>query len=309
MKAVVYRSTGSWYQVKTENGSFYNARMKGVFKLADITSTNPIAVGDIIRISLEDTQEKTAIIEEIFPRRNHINRQSPRQKHHQHIIAANVDQSILIATIKDPKTSLGFIDRFLLVCEMYHVPAVVVFNKIDLLKLTDETKLAEVKTLYESIGYTTYSISVEKKLGLNPFDDLLKNKISLLSGHSGVGKSTLINHILPNQQIKTQNVSDWSGKGMHTTTFATMYDLPNGGAIIDTPGIRELAINNLEKEELSHYFPEMRKVLNQCKYNNCLHTNEPDCGVKNAVSESQISVERYASYLSILDSLDEIKKY
>ena len=309
MKAVVYRSTGSWYQVKTEDGSFYNARMKGVFKLADITSTNPIAVGDNIRISLEDTQEKTAVIEEIFPRKNHINRQSPRQKHHQHIIAANVDQSILIATIKNPKTSLGFMDRFLIVCEMYHVPAVLVFNKTDLLKPKDDAQLAEVKALYESIGYKTYSISVEKKLGLHPFDDVLKNKISLLSGHSGVGKSTLINYILPNVQIKTQNVSDWSGKGMHTTTFATMYDLPNGGAIIDTPGIRELAINNLEKEELSHYFPEMRKVLNQCKYNNCLHTNEPDCAVKNAVSNEQISVERYASYLSILDSLDEIKKY
>ena len=309
MKAVVYRSTGSWYQVKTEDGSFYNARMKGIFKLADITSTNPIAVGDNIRISLEDTQEKTAVIEEIFPRKNHINRQSPRQKHHQHIIAANVDQSILIATIKNPKTSLGFMDRFLIVCEMYHVPAVLVFNKTDLLKPKDDAQLAEVKALYESIGYKTYSISVEKKSGLHPFDDVLKNKISLLSGHSGVGKSTLINYILPNVQIKTQNVSDWSGKGMHTTTFATMYDLPNGGAIIDTPGIRELAINNLEKEELSHYFPEMRKVLNQCKYNNCLHTNEPDCAVKNAVSNEQISVERYASYLSILDSLDEIKKY
>ena len=309
MKAVVYKSTGSWYQVKTEDGSFYNARMKGIFKLDDITSTNPIAVGDIVQISLENTQEKSAIIEEILPRRNHINRQSPRQKHHQHIIAANIDQSILVATIKEPKTSLGFIDRFLIVCEMYHVPAILVFNKIDILKPKDEAQLAETKALYESIGYATFSISVEKKLGLAPFDALLQNKKSLISGHSGVGKSTLINHILPNQHIKTQNVSGWSGKGMHTTTFATMYDLPNGGAIIDTPGIRELAINNLEKEELSHYFPEMRKMLHLCKYNNCLHTNEPDCGVKNAVSDGHISPERFASYLSILDSLDEIKKY
>lgn len=308
MKALVYKSTGSWYSVKDEKGNFHNARMKGVFKIDEITSTNPIAVGDEVEIEVENQVESTATITKILPRRNYINRQSPRVKHQQHIIASNVDQSLLIATIKEPRTSQGFMDRFLVVCEMYHVPAIIVFNKWDLYKTKELTKLEEWTAMYKSLGYEIQPASVVDKKGLNSIQNYLQNKTTLVSGHSGVGKSTLINHLLPGTEIKTQDVSGWSGKGMHTTTFATMYDLPDGGRIIDTPGIRELAVTGLEKEELSHYFPEMRERLHQCRYNNCLHINEPDCAIKQAVLDKDIFEERYISYVNILDSLD-VKGY
>ncbi|WP_346237729.1 ribosome small subunit-dependent GTPase A [Niabella insulamsoli] len=303
MKALVYRSTGSWYTVKDEQGNLHNARMKGVFKMDDITSTNPIAVGDEVLIEVENAGETTAIITKILPRRNHINRQSPRVKHHQHIIAANVDQSLLIATLKDPRTSQGFIDRFLVVCEMYHVPAVVVFNKTDIYRQKEEKKLEALSEMYRSLSYGVFAISVEENSGLEALHHILKNKTTLISGHSGVGKSTFVNQLLPGQAIKTQDVSGWSGKGMHTTTFATMYDLPDDGRIIDTPGIRELALAGLEKEELSHYFPEMRERLNDCRYNNCMHTNEPGCAIKQAVIDQEIYEDRYVSYVNILDSI------
>ncbi|MCH5596484.1 ribosome small subunit-dependent GTPase A [Niabella ginsengisoli] len=304
MKALVYRSTGSWYIVKDEQGKIHNARMKGVFKLDDITSTNPIAVGDEVEIEVENELESSATITEILPRRNHINRQSPRVKHHQHIIAANLDQSLLIATLKDPRTSQGFIDRFLVVSEMYHVPAIIIFNKIDIYRQKEEKKLAELSEMYRSLNYGVYAISVEKNQGIAELHQLLENKTTLVSGHSGVGKSTLVNNLLPGQAIKTQDVSGWSGKGMHTTTFANMYDLPSGGRIIDTPGIRELAASGLDKEELSHYFPEMRQRLNNCHYNNCMHINEPDCAIKQAVIDKEISEDRYVSYVNILDSIE-----
>lgn len=308
MKALVYKSTGSWYTVKDTQGNFHNARIKGIFKIDDITSTNPIAVGDEVEIDIESETEGTAIITEIHPRKNYINRQSPRVKHQQHIIAANLDQSLLVATLKDPRTSQGFIDRFLVVCEMYHVPAIIVFNKTDIYRDKEFRKLEELSTMYRSLQYQVFAISVENKEGLEALHQLLKDKITLVSGHSGVGKSTFINYLLPDQLIKTQDVSGWSGKGMHTTTFATMYDLPAGGRIIDTPGIRELAVTGLEKEELSHYFPEMCKRLNGCRYNNCMHINEPDCAVKQAVANGAIYEERYVSYVNILDSL-ETKNY
>lgn len=269
----------------------------------DITSTNPIAVGDEVLIEVENAGETTAIITKILPRRNHINRQSPRVKHHQHIIAANVDQSLLIATLKDPRTSQGFIDRFLVVCEMYHVPAVVVFNKTDIYRQKEEKKLEALSEMYRSLSYGVFAISVEENSGLEALHHILKNKTTLISGHSGVGKSTFVNQLLPGQAIKTQDVSGWSGKGMHTTTFATMYDLPDDGRIIDTPGIRELALAGLEKEELSHYFPEMRERLNDCRYNNCMHTNEPGCAIKQAVIDQEIYEDRYVSYVNILDSI------
>jgi ribosome biogenesis GTPase len=289
---------------------FHNARIKGVFKIDDITSTNPIAVGDEVEIEIEDENEETAIITRILPRRNHINRQSPRLKYQQHIIAANIDQSVLIATLKEPRTSQGFIDRFLVVCEMYHVPAIIAFNKTDLYKAKEEEKHRHLSSIYESLGYKTLAISVKVNRGVEEINDLLHNKISLISGHSGVGKSSLINVILPEADLKTQELSGWSGKGMHTTTFATMYDLPNGGSIIDTPGIRELAITSLEKEELSHYFPEMLSRLQNCQYNNCVHINEPNCAIKEAVQKGEITEERYLSYINILDTLgDNIPKY
>lgn len=308
IKALVYRSTGSWYSVKDEQGNFHNARMKGIFKIDDITSTNPIAVGDEVEIEVENENEGTAMITQIFPRRNHINRQSPRVKHQQHIIAANLDQSLLVATLKDPKTSQGFIDRFLVVSEMYHVPAIILFNKTDIYRDKEFKKLEELSMMYRALNYQVHAVSVETNQGLAALHQLLKDKTTLVSGHSGVGKSTFVNYLLPAQAIKTQDVSGWSGKGMHTTTFANMYDLPTGGRIIDTPGIRELAVTGLEKEELSHYFPEMRDRLNDCRYNNCMHINEPDCAIKQAVIDKEIHEDRYVSYVNILDSM-EAKSY
>jgi ribosome biogenesis GTPase / thiamine phosphate phosphatase len=283
---------------------FHNARIKGVFKIDDITSTNPIAVGDNVEIEVENENESTATITAILPRKNYINRQSPRWKHQQHIIAANLNQSILIATLKEPRTSLGFIDRYLVVCEMYHVPAMIVFNKLDIYGKKENAKLFDISKIYEKIGYNVYSISVQESTGIKELKNILKNKTTLISGHSGVGKSSFINELMPDEGIKTQDVSGWSGKGMHTTTFATMYDMQDGGKIIDTPGIKELAITGLDRQELSHYFPEMRNRLSKCKYNNCTHINEPDCAIKQAVLKKEISEERYISYVNILDSIE-----
>ncbi|HUN03291.1 MAG TPA: ribosome small subunit-dependent GTPase A [Niabella sp.] len=203
-----------------------------------------------------------------------------------------------MGTLKEPRSSQGFIDRFLVVCEMYYVPAIIVFNKTDLYKTKEEDKYRHLSSIYESLGYKTLAISVKENRGIDEINGLLQNKITLISGHSGVGKSSLINAILPGVDLKTQELSGWSGKGMHTTTFATMYDLPNGGSIIDTPGIRELAITSLEKEELSHYFPEMLSRLQNCQYNNCVHINEPNCAIKEAVQKGEITEERYLIFLN-----------
>ncbi len=305
MKGVVYKSTGSWYIVKDETGKMHNARLKGVFKMDDISSTNPIAVGDEVEIEVESETENSAIIGTIIPRRNYINRQSPRAKHQHHIIAANLDQSMLVATLKEPRTSQGFIDRFLVASEAYHVPAVIVFNKTDLYKKKEEEKLAEWKAMYEAVGYTVLSVSVKENKGIEAVAAQLKNKTTLISGHSGVGKSSLLNAILPQLQIRTQDVSGWSGKGLHTTTFAEMYDLPGGGSIIDTPGMREFGMVDISKQELSHYFPEMRKRLGKCQFNNCLHINEPGCAIKEAVVSGAIAEDRYVSYYGILESIEE----
>ena len=307
MRALVYKSTGSWYTVKNQAGGFCNARIKGVFKIDEITSTNPIAVGDEVEIEPENEIENTATIVEILPRRNYVNRQSPRQKYQHHILAANLDQSILFATLKEPRTSQGFIDRFLVACEMYHVPAAIVFNKADLHKKKEDEKFFRWKQMYEEIGYKVFLASVEKGMGIEDVKDLLKNKISLLSGHSGVGKSSFINIIDPQITLKTQDVSGWSGKGLHTTTFAEMYDLPFGGKIIDTPGMREFGLVDISKQELSHYFPEMRSRINDCQFNNCLHINEPGCAIKKALEEEKINADRYISYCNILDSVEERK--
>lgn len=307
MQGIVYKSTGSWYQVKDVTGKVWNARMKGVFKLDDITSTNPIAVGDVVDFELENENEQSVIITKIHDRRNYINRQSPRIKSQQHIVAANIDQSLLIATIKEPRTSQGFIDRFLVACEMYHVPAILLFNKLDLYKEKELVLFERLKDVYEKIGYTVIGASLKQHTNIEEIKELLQDKITLISGHSGVGKSTFINAVLPHAQIRTQDVSGWSGKGQHTTTFAEMYELPFGGKIIDTPGMKEFGLVDVEKAELSGYFPEMRERLQDCQFNNCLHINEPGCAVKQAVIDGEIDEDRYVSYYNILESLDEKK--
>jgi ribosome biogenesis GTPase len=305
MKAIVYKSTGSWYVVKEKSGNVYNARLKGVFKIDEITSTNPIAVGDEVDIELENETERSVIITGINIRKNYINRQSPRVKHQHHIIAANLDQSFMVATLKDPKTSQGFIDRFLVASEMYHVPPVIIFNKADLYKTKELEKFEARQEMYEKAGYKIILASAKENSGIEEIRKLLKDKITLISGHSGVGKSSLLNVLITGLQLRTKDVSDWSGKGVHTTTFAEMYDIPGGGKIIDTPGMREFGLVDVSKQELSHYFPEMRDRLNDCQFNNCLHVNEPGCAIKEAVANGEISEERYISYYNILESIVE----
>jgi len=305
MKATVYKSTGSWYVTKTDEGKFYNARIRGIFKIDGITSTNPLAVGDEVDMVLENDADNTGMIAEIYSRRNYITRQSPAHKMHHHIIAANLDQSLMFATLKNPRTSQGFIDRFLVTCEAYHVPAIIIFNKSDIYGKKELDKFEELKKIYTDIGYTVLKTSVEKNEGLEEIKQLLKNKTTLMSGHSGVGKSSFINKMFPSFHIKTQDVSGWSGKGMHTTTFAEMFDLPGGGRLIDTPGMREFGIVSISKQELSHYFPEMRALLNNCQFNDCLHINEPGCAIKKALEEGRLPAERYISYWNILESFDQ----
>jgi len=305
LKAVVYKSTGSWYTVKDETGKFWNARMKGVFKIDDITSTNPVSVGDKVEIERENEAEHTALITKIYDRTNYINRQSPRAKHQHHIVAANVDLSLLLATLKEPRTSQGFIDRFLVASEMYHVPSIIVFNKADLYKKKEDEKFGQLRSMYEQIGYKVFLISVMNNVGIDELKKGIKNRITLISGHSGVGKSSLLNLIFPELQLKTQGISGWSGKGLHTTTFAEMFDLPFGGSVIDTPGMREFGLVDVTRQELSHYFPEMRERLVDCQFNNCLHVNEPGCAIKEAVANGEINEDRYVSYVNILDSIGE----
>ena len=305
MKGTIYKSTGSWYSVKGEDNAFYKARLKGKFKMDGITSTNPIAVGDEVVFEMEDELENRVMITELFPRRNYVNRISPANRRMHHIIASNLDQSLLVATLKDPRTSVGFIDRFLVTCEAFHIPAIVLFNKADIYGEQEMELFQERKAMYERVGYEVLLTSVRTKEGIDLLRDVLHDRMTLISGHSGVGKSSLINEILENENIRTSEVSDWSGKGMHTTTFAEMYDLPKGGRLIDTPGMREFAIADISKQELSHYFPEMRAVMSDCQFNDCMHINEPGCAVKKAVINSEIHEERYVSYLTILDSIQE----
>lgn len=304
MQGVVYKSTGSWYQVKDETGKVWNARIKGVFKIGGLTSTNPIAVGDVVEMTTENEGEQSAMIHTIHDRKNYINRQSPRIKSQQHIVAANVDQCLLIATLKEPRTSQGFIDRFLVACEMYHVPAAVIFNKSDLYRKKEMEQFEHLKEMYEAIGYAVYLVSLKEGSGVEEIKTRLKDRVTLVSGHSGVGKSSFINAVYPEKKLRTQDVSGWSGKGQHTTTFAEMYDLPFGGQLIDTPGMKEFGLVDIEKQELSGYFPEMRERLNDCQFNNCLHINEPGCAIKQAVIDGEVSEDRYVSYYNILESIE-----
>ena len=315
MTGKVYKSTGSWYVVKTAEGETWNARLKGLFKLDGITSTNPLAVGDDVDLEAENEEEKTATITAIHDRCNYINRQSPSHRMQHHIVAANIDQSLLVVTLKEPRTSQGFIDRWLVTCEAYHVPAVLLFNKCDLYRKKEEERFAAWQKMYGDVGYRLIRMSVHTGDGLDEVKGLLQGKISLLSGHSGVGKSSFLNALFPSMSLKTQEVSGWSGKGIHTTTFAEMFDLPPSpsaastmlppGRVIDTPGMREFGLVDISRPELSGYFPEMRALAGQCQFNNCLHLEEPGCVVKAAVQQGSISPDRYISYCAILGSIEE----
>jgi ribosome biogenesis GTPase len=308
MQGVVYKSTGSWYLVKTTEQAFVQARIKGKFKIDGITSTNPIAVGDEVGMEMDNENEKVYIISSIHQRKNYINRQSPHRKHQHHIVAANLDQTLLFATLREPRTSQGFIDRFLITSEAYHLPGIIVFNKSDIYRQKELDLFDHLRDIYTNAGYKVFLLSMNTLEGFNLLVQCLHNRITLISGHSGVGKSTFINAVLPGLDLRTENVSSWSGKGMHTTTFAEMFDLPSGGAIIDTPGVKEFGLVDISKQELSHYFPEMLRTLPDCQFNNCLHLNEPGCAVKEAVRSGLIDADRYISYCTILDSIDE-KKY
>jgi len=306
MQGLVYKSTGSWYSVRDKDGIFWNARIKGKLKIdEDISSTNPVAVGDTVLFDIEDERVNTGIITAVPDRHNYMVRVSPHNKNQKHIIAANLDLALLVTSIADPRTSTGFMDRFLLTAEAYHIPAILVVNKMDLLKTKHEPILSHWREIYGMAGYEVYPVSATDGNTLTALRDRIENKTTLFSGHSGVGKSTLINRFIPGLEIKTEVVSGWSGKGRHTTTFAEMFDLPGGGKIIDTPGVKEFGLIDFKKEELSQYFPEMRTVLKHCKFNNCLHINEPGCAVKQGVIDKTISEGRYVSYVAILESIEE----
>jgi ribosome biogenesis GTPase len=303
MQGLITKSTGSWYQVQTPEGKRYNCRIKGIFRTKGIRTTNPIAVGDIVDFEPEPEQE-TGVISNLHPRKNYIIRKSVNLSKQGHILAANLDQALLIVTLASPRTSLGFIDRFLVTAEAYDIPAMLVFNKLDLFSGEGLEILAEYKAIYERIGYPCFEVSAIKGTNIQQVQDILKDKVTLLSGHSGVGKSSLINALLPDLALRTNQLSDWSDKGMHTTTFAEMFELPQGGFIIDTPGIRELGIIDIEQHELGRYFPEMRSRMQDCRFNNCRHINEPGCAVLEALEDGEIELSRYESYLSIYNGND-----
>lgn len=303
-KGLVIRSTGSWYDVRNSDGHIYQGRLKGKFKIKGLKVTNPIAVGDRVQFDVEDEAENTAVITDIEPRENYIIRQSVHKTAHGHILAANIDQAVMLVTLALPRTSLGFIDRFLVTAESFRIPTTLVFNKTDILSDDGLAYQQEIMTLYESIGYECLATSATEGQGVDAFRQLLDHKITLLSGHSGVGKSSLVNAIAPNLNLRTSEVSTFANKGVHTTTFAEMFELAPDTYIIDTPGIKELGLADMEKEEISHYFPEMRDRLNQCRFHNCLHLNEPGCAVKDAVGEGDIAETRYMSYLSMMEGED-----
>lgn len=305
MKGLVIKNTGSWYSVKTDDGQVIESKIKGNFRLKGIRSTNPVAVGD--RVELVANQEGTAFISAIEDRRNYIIRKSQNLSKQSHILAANVDQAFLLVTVNHPQTSTIFIDRFLASAEAYRVPVVLIFNKSDLLTEDELHYERMMMTLYQTIGYACHEISAATGEGVGQLIPLLQDKITLLSGNSGVGKSTLINRILPNANLRTAEISDAHNTGMHTTTFSEMLELPEGGYLIDTPGIKGFGAFDMEPEELTSYFKEIFKFSEGCRFSNCTHTHEPGCAVLAAVENHHIAASRYQSYLSMLEDKDSNK--
>ncbi len=306
MKGIVVKSTGSWYNVKLENGDVVEARIQGKFRIQGIRSTNPVAVGDFVTIKQDENINN--VITEIAERKNYIVRKSINLSKHSHIIAANIDQAILIVTISQPKTTTGFIDRFLISAEAYHIPTILVFNKIDLYNKEDLGELKTLMDIYTKIGYQCIAVSALNNDKMDAFKTVLKNKTSVVSGHSGVGKSTMLNTIEPTLNLKTSIISEMHEQGKHTTTFAEMFDLSFGGYIIDTPGVKAFGLIDFDKADLSHYFLEMRAILDNCQYSNCQHINEPKCAVKDAVAKNEIADFRYNNYLSMYND-DEEENY
>ena len=306
MKGIVIKSTGSWYSVRLDNSEQIEARIKGKFRLKGIKTTNPIAVGDVVHLSEEE--DGTGVIYEIEKRKNYIIRKSINLSKKSHILAANIDQAILIVTISQPKTYTAFIDRFLVTAEAYHIPTVIVFNKIDLYSDKEKEELAFLKQSYGDVGYQCLEVSATEKTNLDKVINIMKNKVSMVSGHSGVGKTTLLNVIEPGLNLKTSEISETHKAGKHTTTFAEMFELSTGGYLIDTPGIKAFGLIEFKKEELSHYFLEMRKRLKDCHFNNCLHINEPKCAIKDAVENNEILEFRYQNYIGMYED-DENENY
>lgn len=296
------RSTGSWSTVQLNNGQFLQCKLKGTFRQKGLRSTNPVAVGDRVSVEIEDG---VGIIYHIHERNNYIIRKSVNLSKEVHVIAANMDQALIVATVAQPRTSLGFIDRFLCVAEAYDIKAIVVFNKIDLLQSDESVALKDsYKATYERAGYEVYSVSAHTGEGIESLADKLLGKVTLVFGHSGVGKSTLLNALDPELDLKTGEISDVHNKGKHTTTFAEMFELKNGSLVIDTPGVKEFGMVDMTKEEMYHYFPDIFKASEECKFGNCLHINEPGCNVKEQVETGIISESRYSSYISILESIE-----
>lgn len=302
---LVVKNTGSWYVVRTDGGECIDCKVKGNFRLKEIKSTNPVAVGDYVDIKMNN--EGTAFITEIHDRKNYIIRRASNLSKQSHIIGANLDQSFLVVTVNYPETSTVFIDRFLATAEAYRVPVKLIFNKIDLYGEDELRYLEGLVNLYDSIGYESFRVSAATGEGIDVLRDSLAGKVTLFSGNSGVGKSTLLNALLPEANVRTGEISEVHNKGMHTTTFSEMFPTDNGGYIIDTPGIKGFGTLDMETEEVGHFFPEIFRFSADCKYGNCTHRNEPGCAVKKALEEHYISESRYNSYLSIIDDKDEGK--
>lgn len=305
MKGVVARVTGSWHDVRLEDGSILACRTTGKLRLEDIKTTNPVGVGDEVEVQYEPGEEVKGIITEVLPRRNYIVRQSPRKKHDLHLLASNVDQAMLVTTIIQPMLKLGFIDRFLLMTEPHNIPVIIVINKNDLFTEEEMEIFGGLQIMYEDIGHRVMSCSAVTGDGVDELRAILKDKTTLVAGQSGVGKSTLVNAIQPGLGLKTEEISDYSGKGQHTTTFAEMFSLDSGGYIIDTPGIKMLSFNNLEPMDVAHNFREFFEKSSSCRFPNCLHRNEPGCAVKAAVEEGTISSMRYEHYLQIISEIED----